>query len=250
MATQSKQINNKSKKSTNKKTKRAPLSRRAKITILSVALSVLLVAGTVLGTVLYLNNRPFNYYKEDISKHITLDAQKYKDLAIELKLDAITELSIDERIHQLLNEHKSDTAQNGGLADRNVPIRIGDVVTLFYRGYYFDEKNERVEFDGGCNIEYTNGKVTAGTLTIGSGMFFSGFENDLIGKIPEDYSRVSPITEGVIEEGDVVYVTMSAILPGNNVGLGKDHTLFALVEGKVKFEQKTKDKKQVSVYAD
>ena len=42
----------------------------------------------------------------------------------------------------------------------------------------------------------------------------------------------------------------TAILPGNNVGLGKDHTLFALVEGKVKFEQKTKDKKQVSVYAD
>ena len=42
----------------------------------------------------------------------------------------------------------------------------------------------------------------------------------------------------------------TAILPGNNVGLGKDHTLFALVEGKAKFEQKTKDKKQVSVYAD
>ncbi len=42
----------------------------------------------------------------------------------------------------------------------------------------------------------------------------------------------------------------TAILAGNNVGLGKDHTLFALIPGKVKFEQKTKDKKQVSVYAD
>ena len=42
----------------------------------------------------------------------------------------------------------------------------------------------------------------------------------------------------------------TAIHPGENVGLGKDHTLFALVSGKVKFEQKTKDKKQVSVYAD
>ena len=38
--------------------------------------------------------------------------------------------------------------------------------------------------------------------------------------------------------------------PGNNVGIGKDDTLFALIDGKVKFEQKTKDKKQVSVYAD
>ena len=42
----------------------------------------------------------------------------------------------------------------------------------------------------------------------------------------------------------------TAIHPGENVGLGKDHTLFALVTGKVKFEQKSKDKKQVSVYAD
>ena len=36
--------------------------------------------------------------------------------------------------------------------------------------------------------------------------------------------------------------------PGNNVGIGSDDTLFALVDGKVKFERKGKDKKQVSVY--
>ena len=42
----------------------------------------------------------------------------------------------------------------------------------------------------------------------------------------------------------------SSINAGEGVGMGKDYTLFALVEGKVKFEQKTKDKKQVSVYAE
>ena len=42
----------------------------------------------------------------------------------------------------------------------------------------------------------------------------------------------------------------TAIHPGNNVGIGKDDTLFALIDGRVKFEQKTKAKKQVSVYAD
>ncbi len=40
------------------------------------------------------------------------------------------------------------------------------------------------------------------------------------------------------------------IHPGNNVGLGKDDTLFALVDGYVKFERKSKDKKQVSVYSE
>lgn len=38
--------------------------------------------------------------------------------------------------------------------------------------------------------------------------------------------------------------------PGNNVGIGKDDTLFALIDGTVKFERVGKDKKQVSVYAD
>ena len=36
--------------------------------------------------------------------------------------------------------------------------------------------------------------------------------------------------------------------PGNNVGLGSDDTLFAKVDGHVKFERKGKDRKQVSVY--
>ena len=36
--------------------------------------------------------------------------------------------------------------------------------------------------------------------------------------------------------------------PGTNVGIGSDDTLFALVDGTVKFERKGRDKKQVSVY--
>ena len=36
--------------------------------------------------------------------------------------------------------------------------------------------------------------------------------------------------------------------PGTNVGIGSDDTLFALVDGKVKFERKGRDKMQVSVY--
>ena len=38
------------------------------------------------------------------------------------------------------------------------------------------------------------------------------------------------------------------IHPGNNVGIGKDDTLFALVSGVVRFERLGRDKKQVSVY--
>jgi len=39
------------------------------------------------------------------------------------------------------------------------------------------------------------------------------------------------------------------IHPGNNVGVGKDHTLFALIDGIVKFEPASKNRRKVSVYA-
>ena len=49
--------------------------------------------------------------------------------------------------------------------------------------------------------------------------------------------------------GNILYKQRGTkILPGVNVGRGKDDTLFALVDGKVKFERKCRDKKQVSVY--
>ena len=40
----------------------------------------------------------------------------------------------------------------------------------------------------------------------------------------------------------------SKFKPGNNVSIGKDDTLFALVDGTVKFERVGRDGKQVSVY--
>jgi len=38
------------------------------------------------------------------------------------------------------------------------------------------------------------------------------------------------------------------VYAGKNVGIGKDHTLFALIEGLVKFENFGENKKRVSVY--
>ncbi len=37
---------------------------------------------------------------------------------------------------------------------------------------------------------------------------------------------------------------------GNNVGIGKDHTLFALIDGKVSFEPAPRNRRKASVYAD
>lgn len=37
--------------------------------------------------------------------------------------------------------------------------------------------------------------------------------------------------------------------PGNNVGVGRDYTLFALIDGIVKFEPTSNNRRKVSVYA-
>ena len=60
-----------------------------------------------------------------------------------------------------------------------------------------------------------------------------------------------------VKRADGQFVSAGSILirqrgtkyhPGNNVGIGGDDTLFAKVDGTVKFERKDKTRKQVSVY--
>jgi large subunit ribosomal protein L27 len=61
-----------------------------------------------------------------------------------------------------------------------------------------------------------------------------------------------------VKRGDGQFVLAGNILvrqrgtklhPGNNVGIGSDDTLFALIDGNVKYERKDKERKQVSVYS-
>jgi large subunit ribosomal protein L27 len=53
--------------------------------------------------------------------------------------------------------------------------------------------------------------------------------------------------EAVIAGNIIVRQRGTQHYPGNNVGMGKDHTLFALTNGVVKFEVKGKDKSYVNV---
>lgn len=56
----------------------------------------------------------------------------------------------------------------------------------------------------------------------------------------------SPVSAGAI----IVRQRGSKIHPGQNVGQGRDYTLFAKKDGRVKFERLGRDRKQVSVYTD
>ncbi|MBO4308198.1 MAG: 50S ribosomal protein L27 [Clostridia bacterium] len=56
--------------------------------------------------------------------------------------------------------------------------------------------------------------------------------------------------QAVVAGNIIVRQRGSAVRAGENVGCGKDYTLYALIDGKVKFEHYSKDQKKVSVYAE
>ncbi len=55
--------------------------------------------------------------------------------------------------------------------------------------------------------------------------------------------------ESVVAGNIIVRQVGTKIHPGNNVGMGKDYTIFATIDGVVTFERKGRDRKKVSVYA-
>ena len=53
----------------------------------------------------------------------------------------------------------------------------------------------------------------------------------------------------VVKAGNIIVRQRGTrIRPGNNVGVGRDHTLFALIDGTVRFERDGKVRKKVSIY--
>ena len=54
--------------------------------------------------------------------------------------------------------------------------------------------------------------------------------------------------ERVIPGNIIMRQRGTKIMPGRNVGMGKDHTLFSLIEGAVKYEWASKGKRRASVY--
>ena len=53
--------------------------------------------------------------------------------------------------------------------------------------------------------------------------------------------------QAVVAGNIIIRQRGTKVKPGENVGLGRDHTIFALIEGKVVFERKSDDRVHVSV---
>ncbi len=65
------------------------------------------------------------------------------------------------------------------------------------------------------------------------------------------YLGVKKYSGETVNAGTIIVRQRGTVVqPGNNVGLGKDFTIFALINGVVKFEPIRDDRRKVSVYAE
>ena len=177
--------NNKNKKTAQnapavkKETERTNNSKKKTVIAAILALSVILLFAA--GLVAVINNtRVFDYMDADLSKYITLLPEDYKGLSFNLDFDEIGESDVQRRINKLLCQNKNDKPLYDGASVINMPITLGDVVKIYYRGYTVDENGNETEIESGTNLF---GDLYE--LEVGSGSFIPGFEEGLIGVIPK-----------------------------------------------------------------
>ncbi len=187
--------------------KRSPISKK-KVAILSAVAAILVIAiglGIFFG---FFYNKKFNYAKEDLSKYITLSESDYKNIKIAIPLYEYSSSLVDRAITDLLVKNKLDASYDG-TGVKNLPITIGDVVTLRFRGYTKDENGNEVDIASLLNLATDNDE----TIEVGAYDNLVGINEALLGIIPDDIPTFEKITEGVVEEGDVVYLSYSVSMP-------------------------------------
>lgn len=195
------------------------VSSAKKIIIITVAavLAAALIIGTVLGVITYLDTANIDFLNDDLSKYITLAPEDYKGYTVEINVPDVNDMELDTKILTVLASHKNTgKVLNDGYYVRSEPIHAGDKAYIWYRGYTLDENGVATEIDSASNMADADPKE----LVIGSGSFVPGFEISLVGKVPEDYTRLDSsfrISVGAIHPTDVIYATASYV---DEVGSG------------------------------
>ena len=190
------------------KDKRKPISKAALISIVSV--TVVLIAAIAVGVILLVldnleKNERIDYLRDDISKYVTVDPQIYKGYTVTVNIPEITETEVDNKIIQLLAEHKGDILYDGDYYSGEV-LAAGDTVWVWQRGYEYDDDGNKIFISGTSNLYGSSPKE----IQLGSGGAVVGFELALIGKnaTPSGFPKK---TYGEILDGDIVYITTTCV---------------------------------------
>ena len=182
---------------------------KKKIIIIS-AVSLLVVIAFVIGLVAVILSQKGldDYMKDDLSRYIKLSEKDYKEFTLEVDFDEVKDSDVERKILNLLYQNRSDKPKYDGANVTNVKITAGDTVHLYYRGYTVDENGVETEIANSSNL-----LSEMSTLDIGSLEFVPGFEESLIGLVPNECTQFELIKSGKVKAGDVIYLSYKALMP-------------------------------------
>ena len=182
---------------------------RVKRAVIISAIAFFLVFAITFGIIAAVIFAPeFSYMESDLSDYIYIDKKDYKDYELKLKFDTVDDSTVDRKIMNLLYKNKASSPSYSGADMYSKPITVGDTAYLYYRGYTVDEDGNRTYVSNSSNFFSS----TPHELGIGSLSFIPGFEEGLIGAIPEEH-QLEIIKSGTVKEGDVLYLSFKVTYP-------------------------------------
>ena len=193
------------------------------ILVFAIVALVAVVASVIIAfTVDFTGKKKtIDYLKDDLSKYVYISEEDYKSFDAKVSIDKVSDLDVEIALVKKLCANKSKTPLYDGKYLKNQVVSVGDVVYIWYMGYTLDENGEKVTFEGGCNFT-----GSSASLEIGSGSFINGFEYNLIGKDPADYSPMNKLVSGTVPEGALIQITYTGIYPDGTI----DNNLSAMVD--------------------
>ena len=148
--------NNKQQKKVVKTNAPAPVvarSRTPMIIVISVIALLAIVGGVVLGVYLARKNKSVNFWKDNLGKYISISEDRYKNYVLpEIALEKVSEEGLQRKINKLLTSNKNKEALYDGAYVTNLPMTLGDIAYIWYRGYTVDENGVETDFAGGTNF--------------------------------------------------------------------------------------------------
>lgn len=182
----------------------ASRSRKPLIIIISALAALAVVGGIILGVFLANRDKSIDFWNDNLGRYIKISEEQYKNYQLpEIPLEKVSAEGLQRKINKLLVSNKNKEALYEGAYVTNLPMTLGDVAYIWYRGYTVDENGVETDFAGGTNFS----SESATALELGSGSFVPGFEEALIGVVPNQHSSFSKISVGSIQPGDVIYLT-------------------------------------------
>ncbi len=125
----------------------------------------------------------YDYMDADVAGNVTIAKEDYTNLTLTIS-DSLK--VTDEDVQAYLKSSilfPKRTAVNGTTMVKDQPLKLGDDAYIYYKGFV-DGK----EFDGGSNWD----DEKPYTLGLGSGSFIPGFEDALVGIVPNTTSKTKP----------------------------------------------------------